>query len=127
MIVREDSLAARDGVGAAARTAVPGLGAAQSLVAQLYGVPLEALLAATRGDPQAAEARQVAMYLGHVVFRVSLAAVARSFGRDRTTASHACRRIERRREDPFFDDHLACMEQLLRNAARMRARPEAGR
>lgn len=125
MILREDSSIGGERVAAAA--ARPGLDSARKLVADYYGVPVEALLAATRGDPQVAEARQVAMYLGHVVFRLSLAGIARSFGRDRTTASHACRRVELRREDPHFDDHVACLERLVRGPAHMRARTEAGR
>ncbi len=64
----------------------PELGVAQIMVAHVYGVSLESLLAATRRGRRAAEARQVAMYLAHVVFRMSLAEIARGFGRDRTTA-----------------------------------------
>ena len=94
-----------------------GLGVTQILVAHVYGVSLDALLAATRKGRRAAEARQVAMYLAHVVLRMNLAAVARNFRRDRTTARHACRRVEEMREDPECDRLLARLEMLLRDAA----------
>lgn len=93
------------------------LGFAQIMVAHVYGVPLDELLAPTRKDRRAAEARQVAMYLGHVVFRMSLASVGRVFGRDRSTASYACRHVEDLREDPELDRLIAWLEVLLRNAS----------
>ena len=96
----------------------------QIVVAHVYGVPLEALLAGTRRDRQAAEARQVAMYLAHVVCRMNKPAVARAFGRERTTAHHACRRVEDLREDPDQDRLLAWLEVLLRNAQGERAGEE---
>jgi hypothetical protein len=46
-----------------------------------------------RGNAQEAFARQVAMYLMHVAFEVSLARVAIAFGRDRSTVGHACHAI----------------------------------
>jgi len=95
----------------------PELGVAQIMVAHVYGVPLDSLLATTRKGRRAAEARQVAMYLAHVVFRMNLAEIARGFGRDRTTARHACRHVEELREDPARDRLLAWLEALLRQAA----------
>lgn len=85
---------------------------AQMLVAHVYGVPLDELMAPTRKDRRAAEARQVVMYLGHVVLRMSLSSVARVFGRDRSTASHACHRIEDLRDDPKLDQFIDRLEVL---------------
>lgn len=118
-MMNEHGQIADDIVGFAAeiRRAPAGLGVTQVMVAHVYGVSLESLLAATRCDRRVAEARQVAMYLAHVVLRMSLAAVARGFGRDRTTASHACRHIENMREDPELDRLVAWLEVLLREAA----------
>lgn len=82
---------------------------AQSAVAYAFDVPPEEIAAATRKSQRAAFARQAAMYLAHVAFELSLSRVAAAFGRDRTTASHACHRIEDERDDHVFD---ACMEQL---------------
>lgn len=105
----------------------PELGLAQIITAHAYGVPLDSLMAATRKDRRVAEARQVAMYLAHVVFRMSLAEIARGFGRDRTTARHACRHVEELREDPGRDRLIAWLEATLRLAASRDAAPAAGR
>jgi chromosomal replication initiation ATPase DnaA len=67
---------------------------------------------ATRGTAQAALARQVAMYVAHVSLGLSYRAAGRMFGRDRTTAAHACRIVEDRREDPLIDAQLLAIEQV---------------
>ncbi len=105
------------GFAAEIRRSPVGLSVAQVMVAHVYGVSLDTLLAGTRRGRRAAEARQVAMYLAHVVLKMNLAAVARGFGRDRTTASHACRHIENMREDPELDRLVAWLEVLVRAAA----------
>jgi chromosomal replication initiation ATPase DnaA len=63
-----------------------------------------------------ARARQLAMYLSHVVLGQSLTAVCAAFGRDRTTVSCACALIEDLRDDPDFDDEVTRLERLLENA-----------
>nr|MCU0605821.1 hypothetical protein [Desulfobacterales bacterium] len=68
----------------------------------------------TRGRARVALARQIAMYLSHVAFRVSLTDVGRIFGRDRTTVSHACAVVEDLRDDPRFDRILDLLEQIVR-------------
>ena len=59
----------------------------------------------------AAFARQIAMYLAHVGFGLSMAEVGRAFGRDRTTVVHACHLIEDRRDEGRFDQVLDHLEQ----------------
>ena len=59
----------------------------------------------------AAFARQIAMYLAHVGFGLSMAEVGRAFGRDRTTVVHACHLIEDRRDEVRFDQMLDHLEQ----------------
>lgn len=83
-----------------------------------YGldVPVDEIIGGARGSPNAALARQVAMYLCHVAFELSLARVALAFGRDRSTVAHACHQIEDRREQPAFDDWIAALEDMLREA-----------
>jgi chromosomal replication initiation ATPase DnaA len=90
----------------------------QAAVAHVTGVALKDLCAATRSRPRAAFARQLAMYLSHVVFRLSLTEVAIAFGRDPSTAAHAFRRIEEMREDPEFDRTLNWLEAMLRRTAK---------
>lgn len=85
-------------------------------VAAVFQVDVRELGAATRGSPRAAFARQVAMYLAHVVCGLSLTEVGTAFGRDRTTVAHACEVIEDRRDDPELDgqlEHLECAVAAL--------------
>ncbi|MDX2274671.1 MAG: helix-turn-helix domain-containing protein [Hyphomonadaceae bacterium] len=83
-----------------------------------YGldVPVEEIIGGARGSSNAALARQVAMYLCHVAFELSLARVAAAFGRDRSTVAHACHQIEDRRDQPGFDQWIAALEDMLREA-----------
>lgn len=69
-----------------------------------------------RGTPDAVFARQVAMYLCYTGFELSLARVAVAFERDRSTVSHACHRIEDRRDDPAFDQWIESLEAMVRQA-----------
>jgi hypothetical protein len=85
-------------------------------VAHDFGVQPQALLVRTRGTPQAAFARQVAVYLAHVCFGLSFAAVGRLFQRDRTTVAHACRVIEDRRDDDGLDRRLTALERACRRS-----------
>ena len=92
------------------------VGLSQVVAAQAFGIALADLRAPGRGDRGAALARQVAMYLSHVVFAMPAAVVARAFGRERSTASHAVRRIEALRDDPALDRTLCRLEGMLRSA-----------
>ena len=74
------------------------------------------LLCEGRGNAQVAFTRQVAMYLTHVAFGMSLLRVGFAFARDRSTIAHACHLIEDRRDDPVFDDLLDQLEATLRAA-----------
>lgn len=89
---------------------------AQSAVAYAFDVPQQELEQPTRRSRKAAFARQAAMYLAHVAFELSLSRVALAFGRDRTTAAHACHRIEDQRDDADFDQHMDALETCLRLA-----------
>jgi chromosomal replication initiation ATPase DnaA len=104
-------------VSAPPRWAPERAGIAQAVVAHTYGVSLEDMSADTRGAPRAALARQIAMYLAHVVFGMSIDEIARDFARHRTTAHHALKRVEELREDPDLDRTLHFLETMLRNAA----------
>ena len=82
-------------------------------VAAVFEVNIEELLAQTRGSPRAAFARQVAMYLAHVVCGLSLTEVGALFARDRTTVAHACSVVEDRRDDPALDGRLDHLERAV--------------
>lgn len=90
-------------------------------------VPLDEILKDTRGAQDAAFARQVAMYLCHVAFELSLSRVAIAFGRDRSTVAHACHAIEDRRDEPMFDGWIGALETALRDAPPSGAPPFAVR
>jgi chromosomal replication initiation ATPase DnaA len=87
-----------------------------SMVAMSSRVPAREIVAASRNHAAAAHARQVAMYMAYVGYAWSLSRVATAFGRDRTTVSYACHRIEDMRDDPAFDAYLGDMETCLRAA-----------
>lgn len=83
---------------------------AARLAAIHYGVSVADVTTRRRGSRKAAHARHVAMYLAHVVYRLSLAEVGAGFRRDRTTAAYACGKIEDARDDPAFDAALSGLE-----------------
>ncbi|HTP77091.1 MAG TPA: helix-turn-helix domain-containing protein [Rhizomicrobium sp.] len=92
-------------------------GVTQIVVARAYGVTLDEMCAATRRTSQTAFARQVAMYLAHIVFSISINDVAQAFARDRSTVCYAVQRVEALREDPDFDHTLGWLESVVRAVA----------
>ena len=81
-------------------------------VAAAFSVPAAEIRAASRRSPKVAFARQCAMYLAHVVFSLTLTDVGLAFGRDRTTAAHACALVESRREQPEIEALLDSLERV---------------
>jgi len=71
------------------------------------------IVATDRGSTASARAHQIAMYLLHTSLSVPYGDVARMFGRDRTTVSHACRTVEDMRDDPMHDDFLRRLEEMV--------------
>ena len=65
---------------------------------------------AQRRAETAAFARQVTMYLTHVVCGLSMTEVGALFARDRTTVAHACEVVEDRRDDPELDSRVERLE-----------------
>ena len=88
-----------------------------SLVARERGIPVGLLLHRSRCAAEIAEARQLAMYLMHVVLQRPMAEVGAFFGRDRTTVSHACHCVEDRRDDRGFDDTVTHLEAQITDIA----------
>lgn len=84
----------------------------EDAAAVIFDVPLEELRASSRGSAAVAFARQSAMYLAHVVLGMSYSEIGRLFGRDRTTAAHACQTVEDRRDDPLVDLQLEILEAV---------------
>ena len=86
------------------------------LVAMTTGVSAHEIEARTRRDAKSCSARQIAMYLAHIGCGWPLMRVAIAFGRDRSTASNACHRVEDLRDNPAFDAMLDACEACVRAA-----------
>lgn len=80
------------------------------LVSRATGVPVDRLRHRSRCTADVAEARQLAMYLMHVVLQRTYEDIGRALGRERTTVSHACAVTEDRRDDPAFEALVATLE-----------------
>ena len=83
------------------------------MVALSTGVGAAEIADPGRNSALAARARQVAMYVAHTSLSWPLWRVGQAFGRDRTTAGHACTVVERLRDDAAFDAALAEIEACL--------------
>jgi chromosomal replication initiation ATPase DnaA len=68
----------------------------------------------------ASRVRQIAMYVCHVVLRLTQTEVGRGFGRDRTTVAHACQVVEDMRDDMEFERVMLKFEQIAHAAFRTR-------
>ncbi|MEO8651382.1 MAG: helix-turn-helix domain-containing protein [Hyphomicrobiaceae bacterium] len=86
-------------------------------VSMVYSIERGILDHPTRGRSRVAFARQVAMYLAHIAFGLTLTTVGRAFGRDRTTVSHACALVEDARDDPEIDRTLELLEAIVKRLA----------
>ncbi len=86
----------------------------EASVGQVFGIYAAEFSSVTRGTARVALARQVAMYLCHVMCQRSLTDVGRIFQRDRTTVAHACGVVEDLRDDPRFDRVLELLETIVR-------------
>jgi len=103
-----------------ARREAFGLSDVLAVVAREKHVPIRLLVHTSRCRADAARARQLAMYLAHVVKGISLTSIGTAFGRDRTTVSYACGLIEDLRDDARFDAELDRLESELNRMAEKR-------
>ena len=88
------------------------------LVAQISGVPVDRIVHPDRLNVESAAARHLAMYLLHTVKGRQYEQVGRIFGRSRAAVTHACARVEDRRDDPQFDTAVAGLEARLAGGTR---------
>jgi len=96
-------------------------------VAAAFGLSMRAITTARRAQARAVFARQVGMYLLHVVFSLNPQLIGGLFGKDRSTVAHACQRVEDRRDDAAFDAFLHDLElavSALDSAMQMRTKQE---
>jgi hypothetical protein len=85
-----------------------------SLVGAALSVEPAAFAKPGRGAARISYARQVALYLAHTTLGLNYTEAGRLFGRDRSTAAHACRRIEDRREARRVDELVDRLERATR-------------
>lgn len=86
---------------------------AQALAIAAYDMTRTQMTSKSRGAAWVAEGRQVAMYLAHVIAQVAPSDAAPHFRRDRTTIAHACKVVEDKRDDNYFDGGLERLESLM--------------
>jgi chromosomal replication initiation ATPase DnaA len=86
------------------------------ICAALFNVSGRELRLANRCTQGVARVRQIAMYLCHTTIGISLTEIGNSFGRDRTTVSHAVQLIEDLRDDADFDRVVEQVENVTRAA-----------
>jgi chromosomal replication initiation ATPase DnaA len=89
---------------------------AHAVVAANCGLPMTEMRSRTR-RLEAQKARQLATYLARVVFGIGLRELAVETGRSPGTVHHACRQVERWRDDPQYDRSVERLEFQLRKAA----------
>jgi len=83
-----------------------------AMTATAFALPVRELRARSRRSANVAFARQCAMYLAHVGYGLPYAAIGAGFGRDRTTAARACRKVEECRDDPVIDALMGALEGM---------------
>ena len=83
------------------------------LVAEERHVCLTNMLRRSRGSGHAAAARQLAIYLCHVLLERPQDVIAERFHRDRTTVAHAVQAIEDQRDDPRLEAEIVRIEARL--------------
>jgi chromosomal replication initiation ATPase DnaA len=84
-----------------------------AVTSRAFKVPAKELLAHSRGEQRIAYARQVAMYLTHIVFGGTYQDAGAPFGRERTTVAYACSIVEDDRDEQSFDRKLDLLEEML--------------
>ena len=82
------------------------------IISALFNVPTKELRAPHRTSHSIAQVRQIAMYVAHVVMRLSMKEVGLGFDRDRTTVLYACHQVEDLRDDLEFDQMVARAERI---------------
>lgn len=82
------------------------------ITAALFNVSSKDIRRPGRSSLGVSRVRQVAMYVTHVVLKLSMSEIGKAFGRDRTTVLHACHLIEDLRDDEDFDRIIIMTERV---------------
>lgn len=92
---------------------------AMEIASEACGVCFSEMTAPNRKRAKVAFARQLAMYLCHVVGQIPMSEISIVFKRDRSTVGYACHMIEDRRDGAFFNAQLEFMEAEMRERMRI--------
>ena len=84
------------------------------IIAQERGVAMSKMLRRSRGSGRAASARQLAIYLSHILLERPQDVVGYLFSRDRSTVVHSVNAVEDRRDNPKLEAELVRIEARLR-------------
>lgn len=85
----------------------------RQLVLEMTAMASDRALHRRDGRRSTCHVRQIAMYVCHVVLRLSQSEIGAAFGRDRTTVGHACNVVEDRRDDAAFDAFVSAIERVV--------------
>ncbi|HMQ58471.1 MAG TPA: helix-turn-helix domain-containing protein [Rhizobiaceae bacterium] len=83
------------------------------IMAAIFNVPGKELRESGRPTREIGRIRQIGMYAANTALGLSMAAVARGFGKDRSTVVHACHLIEDMRDDASFDALIGKVERIV--------------
>lgn len=93
----------------------------RNITAELFLLTGERILIRRERRRTACHIRQIAMYVCHVSLSLPMSEIGIAFGRDRTTVSHACARVEDRRDDRAFDEFVGTVERIVLSIAAVTA------
>jgi hypothetical protein len=93
----------------------------RNITAELVLLTGERILVRRERRRTACHIRQIAMYVCHVSLSLPMSEIGIAFGRDRTTVSHACARVEDRRDDRAFDEFVGTVERIVLSIAAVTA------
>ena len=88
------------------------------IVSALFNVSGREIREPNRKHLGVCRVRQIAMYVAHVTFGLSMRDVGIGFARDRTTVLHACHLVEDMRDDVEFDRIVNTVERVVSAAFR---------
>ncbi|MEM6414986.1 MAG: helix-turn-helix domain-containing protein [Pseudomonadota bacterium] len=87
--------------------------AALNVMAEAFNNSLGRLTMSSRQKANVAFARQIAMYLSHIVGQLSMREVSIEFEREPSTVVYACQAIEELRDKPIFERQMQFLEEAL--------------
>lgn len=83
------------------------------IVCAFFQVPTRELRRRGRSSLEIAQIRQIAMYVAHVILRLTMKQVGVGFSRDRTTVLHACHIVEDMRDDEELERIVGHVERIV--------------